>query len=409
MRGWAPIFIVAVIVRVALLASPVVPPAYVMAGYHVEVEAVARSLASGGGYANPYAIPTGPTAHPLPVQTGLQAFLYLCLGVTYTAACARALLGIVACAALFAILPWAAERLGLGRRAGVIGGAAAALVPLQGLADALGWYGNEAETGIALCVLLALFVARCRSSSPPRAAGSAALGALAGFSFHLAPALLPVVLGLVAFEAWWMKRRGTRGAVLALALGAAIACAPWAWRNYAAFGELFFIRSNLGLELWLGNHEGASADLWATDGGRRLHPGNSVEEARRVAALGEIEYMRRARDAAVSWARSHPREFLSLTAARVWHVWFGPPARPVEALPVAALTILALVGLIRAFRYLGPPERAALLIPLAGYPLLFYFVGYVPRYTFPLVGILLILAGVGVSGPSRVGGRPACR
>jgi hypothetical protein len=389
-------------VRGLVMASWIVPRAYVVGGVHIEVEAVARSLVAGRGYADPYRIPTGPTAHPLPVQTALQAFLYWLLGVTPAAAYARSVLGIVSMAAAFAMLPWLAGRLGLGRRAGIVGGMAAAVVPWQGLPDALGFASTEAQASVALGVLMAWFLRRWSSTGQFSVAGSLALGAFAGFAFHLAPALAPVVAAYALFELWWLKDRRKWGAALAVAAGILVACAPWTWRNYSALGEAVFIRSNFGLELRLGNHEGARADLWGTRDAARLHPGNDEGEARRVRDLGEAAYMRAVRREAVGWIRSHPAEFITLTAARVWHVWLGPPARPLDALPVAGLTGLALAGLRRALPHLSTPERAALLIPLFAYPLVYYLVGYVPRYTFPVTTLLFAAAGanaVGVGGP----------
>ena len=133
MRPWIAIFVVAVLVRGLLMASWMVPRAHVVAGVHIEVEAVARSLVAGRGYADPYKIPTGPTAHPLPVQTLLQAVLYWVFGVTPAAAYARCILGIISIAAAFARLPWLTGHRGLGRRAGIAGGMAAAVVPWQGV------------------------------------------------------------------------------------------------------------------------------------------------------------------------------------------------------------------------------------------------------------------------------------
>lgn len=392
MRPWLIIFVIAVAVRGLLLASWMVPRDYLVAPYHVEVEAVARSLVAGHGYEDPYAVPTGPTAHPLPIQTGIQALLYLLFGVTPAAGYARAVMGILSYAATCAMLPWLSAWLGLGRRAGIVGGVAAAILPLQGLADALGWWSNEAQAAIALGVLLVLYLRRWRSPDPPSVAGSVALGAFAGFAFHLAPALMPVALGCAAFELWWLKGRRKWGLALAVIVGALVACAPWAWRNYSALHDAFFIRSNFGLELRIGNHDGAKADVWTQKPGR-FHPGSSAEEAALVRGLGEAVYMARVRDEALAWIRAHPGEFSRLTVARIWHVWFGPPARPREALPVAVLTILALLGLTRWLPRLGPPERAALLIPLVAYPLVYYLVGYVPRYVFPLSALLFVLAG----------------
>jgi hypothetical protein len=397
MRPWIPIFVVAVLVRVLILASPLVPRAYAVGGVHIEVEAVARALVDGRGFVDPYAIPTGPTAHPLPIQAGLQALLYLALGVTDAAAYARCVLGIVSCATAFALLPWFAGEVGLGRRAGVFGGLAAALIPLQGLGDALGWASNEAQAAVALSVLVALYVRRWKARELPAGPWSLALGAFTGFALHLAPALLPVAVGCWLFELWWTRDRWKWPSLALVVVGATLACGPWLWRNYTALGEPIFIRSNLGLELRLANHDGARADIWSTADARRRHPGNNAEEARRVRDEGEAAYMRRLRGETVAWIASHPWKFAALSGARVWHVWFGPPARPFEALPIAALTLLALVGMCRAAPRMSTPERAAVLIPLTCYPLVYYLVGYVPRYTFPLSVLLFMLAGVAIS------------
>jgi hypothetical protein len=400
-RVWIAIFAVAVLMRGLVMASWMVPRACVVAGVHIEVEAVARSMAAGRGYVDPYKVPTGPTAHTLPIQTGLQALFYWLLGVTPAAAYARSILGVVSIAAAYAMLPWLAERLGLGRRAGVVGGMTAAIVPWLGLPDVLGQMSNEAQASVALGVLMVLYVRRWKSTGPLSLSGSLALGALAGFAFHLAPAIMPVVVMFALFELWWTKDRRRWGGGLAVAAGVVITCAPWTWRNYSALGEAVFIRSNFGLELRLGNHEGARADLWNTTDAARLHPGNDEGEARRVRDVGEAAYMREARDKAIGWIRSNPSEFVSLTAARVWHVWFGPPASPLEALPIAGLTVLALLGLRQTMPHLDTPERVALLIPLIGYPLVYYLVGYVPRYTFPVTTLLFMLAGANAVRPGR--------
>lgn len=399
MRQWIPIFVVAVLFRILFLASPFVPRAYAVGGVHIEVEAVARALVDGRGFADPYAIPTGPTAHPLPIHTGLQALLYLVLGTTPAAAYARCILGIVSCAAAFALLPWLAGEIGFGRRAGAVGGLAAAVIPWQGLGDALGWASNEAQAALALFVMIGWYVRRWKAGVLPAWPRSLALGAFTGFAFHLAPAILPVAVAFALFELWWVGDRRKWASLAVVALGAALACGPWFCRNCHALGEPIFIRSNLGLELRLANHDGARADLWSTPDAARLHPGNSIEEARRVRDEGEAAYMRRLRDETVAWIVSHPGEFVALSAARAWHAWFGPPARPVEAFPVAGLTLLALVGVWRAVPRMSAPERAAVLIPVTCYPLVYYFVGYVPRYTFPLSVLLFMLAGSAISTP----------
>jgi len=60
---------------------------------------------------------------------------------------------------------------------------------------------------------------------------------------------------------------------------------------------------------------------------------------------------------------------------------------------ITLLTALALLGLKRAWPGLSTPQRAAIVIPLATYPLIYYLVAYSPRYAAPVGGILLALAG----------------
>jgi hypothetical protein len=56
------------------------------------------------------------------------------------------------------------------------------------------------------------------------------------------------------------------------------------------------------------------------------------------------------------------------------------------------MTVLAFLGLRRAWPKLNAPKRAAIVVPLAAYPLVYYLVGYVPRYLFPMSVVLLLLA-----------------
>ncbi len=74
---------------------------------------------------------------------------------------------------------------------------------------------------------------------------------------------------------------------------------------------------------------------------------------------------------------------------------------------VTALTLLALLGAWLTFPSLAVPQRAALLIPLVTYPLIYYVVAYMPRYREPVNWIFLLLAGAAVW--HWMGGRQAAR
>ena len=394
------IFLVAFLIRGAILFSGMTPQQWIRPETNTEGGRVALTLYETGRYADPYVVPSGPTAHPLPLNTFLFALLYEVFGFTLTAGYARCLLHIAAYSMMYALIFRLAERLGVGRRAGLIGGLAGALVPYQSSEEVIGWTSNELLAAIALGLLLAALVRRWQAGRTTFA-NSLCIGLGFGIAFHFAPALLVVWLGCLAFEVWWARGRRSWSGPAAIVLGTILACAPWALRNYAAFGEWFFIRSNFGLELRMGNHEGATADIDAMDrreGPAQRHPGTNLAEARLVGELGEMEYMRRARQEALTWIETHPAEFLRLAALRFLHVWFGPRHSPGVAVFITGLTLLAAMGAWRVLPGMAKPQRAAVLLPLALFPLIYYVVVYMPRYRVPVDWILFMLAGAAI-GP----------
>ncbi len=369
-----------------------------------EMGRVALSLLRTGQFADPYMIPTGPTAHPPPFWPALLALVYGTFGMTATAGYASALVGICSHSALYALLPGIGHRLGLGRRAGLVAGVAGALLPLQGLAEATG-VGLTAHMSLAFAALTLAFRRRW-SAGRRSAAGSLLLGVGCGAAFHLLPPLLVVVLGCLIFELWWKRDRRTWFLCACVVVGAALTCTPWTWRNYNALHGFFFIRSNFGLELRIANHAGADANIEVTYEREPVfrHPSVSLAEARQVRDLGEGEYMRRARREALAWISGHPAEFLRLTLMRVLHFWCGPLRYPWLAAIFTTLTALAFLALRRILPALPAPGRAALAIPLAAFPLVYYVVSYVPHYPAPLAWMLLLLAGFEVQAWFSPGG-----
>jgi hypothetical protein len=205
-----------------------------------------------------------------------------------------------------------------------------------------------------------------------------------------------VALGCILFELWWLKRPSKWVYAGVVVLGMVLVCLPWGWRNCRAFDAIFFIRSNFGLELRLGNSESASATFDEMDmvGVHYRHPKADFAEARKLRDIGEGEYMRQAQEEAFKWISTHPGEFLSLTAKRFANLWVGPIHRRWnDSLSVAILTLAAVVGALWSLAEIKIPQRAALIIPLITYPLVYYVVAYMPRYRIPVDWLLYILAG----------------
>ena len=105
----AVIFVVALGVRIAL-AWLSYGPNHV---YDGEAERIAKTLATKGAFADPYAIPTGPTAHCGPFYPALLSLLYMIFGTGAAGTLARVGLLILVNSISCAVLPAAATALGL--------------------------------------------------------------------------------------------------------------------------------------------------------------------------------------------------------------------------------------------------------------------------------------------------------
>jgi hypothetical protein len=378
------IFILAFAIRLETLLD--VPSRYLVPNPNWELNAIAISLMESGQFANAYMIPTGPTAHLPPAYPYLFSLIYRIFGLTATAGYVSISFIFLTASILYGMLPWLAKKLGMDSQAGIIGGFIGALT--------FEWGGHgEFPSAIVMGLLLVAYFRRWSSRKYSKVS-TFLLGIAIGASFHLQPALLPVIIGCMLFELWWSKNRKKWSLSALMALGILIACIPWGWRNYKTFQTVFFIRSNLGLELRMGNHEGTFPAMEVMDANQEhIHPRTHFSEARKLKEIGEIAYMNEALDDALTWIKSNPGEFARLTGLRILHIWFGPLHDPKAAAQTSALTLLAFLGLWFSWKKLSIPHRAILLIPLVTFPLVYYLVAYMPRYRVPIDWIILMLAG----------------
>ena len=152
--GWAflLIFVLSFAVRATRLASLADSrPSFYRLGSGIE-DRVASSLLRTGEFADPYRVPSGPTAHPPPLWPGILALVYSAFGVTPTAGYVRGLVAITSYSTLFGLLPWFGRRLGLGPKSGILAGVVGALIPQQGMDEIIGW-GVAAHAALALGLL----------------------------------------------------------------------------------------------------------------------------------------------------------------------------------------------------------------------------------------------------------------
>jgi hypothetical protein len=190
-----------------------------------------------------------------------------------------------------------------------------------------------------------------------------------------------------------------------------VVVAPWLVRNQRQFGRPY-LRSNLGVELMLGNNEAAWEDhltgslssTWA-----RRHPSVVAGELERFVDKGERAYARAAMDEALAFIEESPGKFTRLTAKRVYHFWLSDlrarsdwsgnltvevslswMKKASHLVPILFI-ILGVAVAVKNGRDIGP-----LIGTLALFPSVYYITHVTERYRFPIEPILVILASVGL-------------
>jgi hypothetical protein len=358
---------------------------------------IAISLAKTGTFGNPYAIPTGPTAHAPPVYPALIAPIYALLGDTPKADFVRFTFNAAAASGEYALLPYVAEAFGIGAWPGLIAGFGGALVPLHHWPECMGEFET---TFTALFIeISALLFARMVRKGKLSDGGACRGGLWCGIGILCSPNALFVVAALVALGIWKLRPRPAAALRWLAVFGAAavLVLTPWTVRNYVQFHGLFFVRDNAGLELYQSNRDGASPigrENRDNPFVHSAHPNFGVEAARELLRVGELEFQRQKQRDALAWIRSHPKRFAVLSVERAILFWFLYVPRFRWAFYAA--TIGAAIGMIllaRRHRF----AAVTLCSIVVAYSFTYCFVQHNFRYTHPVWWILVLLWGVLVS------------
>lgn len=260
------------------------------AGYYF---AAARDLAAGKGYL----LEGRPTAY-WPV--GYPFFLSLVFRLFGPHLLAARIIQALASCGL-AALAFVLVRRVHGTRAGRLAALILALMPSQ-IAFPYLLYGETIFAVLSLAGIILL-----AGDGGWKRAGA---GLCFGAACYIRPeALFFPLLALTAQRGLSGRVRGVRLLVQFLIIGAATA--PWAARNTRLFQRPVWLSTNLGINLWMGNHDGAT-------GGYGVTP---EMEAAMAAAPNEADFDRLARRRAGEFILGHPGRFLRLAAAKVYLLW----------------------------------------------------------------------------------------
>jgi 4-amino-4-deoxy-L-arabinose transferase-like glycosyltransferase len=370
-----------------------------------EMGRVARSIALGQGFGNPYGGNTGPTAWEPPLYPYLMAGVFKLFGI-YTVASAWVLLSINSLFSALTTIPifLTADRI-FERRVATWSALGWALNPYIWYWS-IHWIWDTTFTPLllALIFLLALELQELLGlRSWLVFAALWGIGALAN----------PSMLAFLPFCGLWVWRQRFKNGLPSIA-GIAIASAafflvlsPWLIRNYEVFGRFVFLRDDFGLQFRLGNSKGADGMLMAY-----LQPNLNKLEWEKFQSLGELAYAEDCKRIAFDWVRENPGRFTLVSMKRFFYYWNGVPKPSDSRAPwdfrnslFLAWSVLAIWGVGRTVRQ---NMRGAWLFAglLLTYPATYYFVFPHARYRHPiepelviLVAFLLLQAGKASSVP----------
>jgi 4-amino-4-deoxy-L-arabinose transferase-like glycosyltransferase len=360
-------------------------------GFGWEMGRVARSIALGQGFSNPYGGDTGPTAWEPPLYPYLMAGVFKLFGI-YTYSSAWILLTINSLFSALTTIPISLiARRTFGERVARWSAWGWALNPYIWYWS-IHWIWDTTFTPLVLCLI---FLVSLELQEWRGFWGWIALAILWGIGALANPSML-AFLPFCGIWIWWRRHKNQLPSFAGVVLSSVIfflVLSPWIIRNYEVFGRFVFLRDDFGLQFRLGNNKITEGMLVAT-----LQPNLNKLEFAKFQRMGELAYSADCKRLAFEWVREHPSRFAVISLKRFFYYWNGVPKPSDSRVPLdfrnslfLAWSVLAIWGAVRAVRQKVPGAWlfAGLLLT---YPTTYYFVFPHARYRHPIEPELVILA-----------------
>jgi hypothetical protein len=370
------------------------PPRFLTVG--LEEGLVAASLAHGRGFSTPYpsyALTTAvlAPAYPFLWSIGIKLLHLKQFGMTVFAQAMNCVFAAATCWPIFGI-----GRKLFNKRVGLASAWVWAFLPWALLLP-IEWTWDQSLSALVLALIVFATLEIPESASPLALSGYGLLWALGALVNPTLCVLVPFLIG------WWMvkRRQPIRVTVLSAARIVAffiLALLPWTIRNYYAVDGLVFVKSNFGMEFWLGNNP-AVKEIYSPE----LHPANNFAERVHLIFTGEPNYNREKQQLAIAYIRSHPRVFLKNTFERIEDNWSASYDSRVEpwilalhlsrpdVLFCSVFSLLSFAGLVFAMRADWKnafPLAACLLV----FPVPYYITHTSLRYRHPIDPFMAVLS-----------------
>lgn len=399
---WA-IFWTALLVRIAVMTVGHfyrIPPYEDHFKFGFEMGRIARSLATGHGYANPFHYPSGPTAWVTPLYPLLMAGVFRLFGV-YTALSAWVILAFnCVCSALITWTTWEIALRCFNRRVALWSAWLWALYPAA-MQYAVKWVWEMSLTAFLFsCILVLALRMRNVGGAPSQTIEAATTRRWAAFGFlwgviTLSSASIAIFLPFCGI--WILKGTPRLTRQVPRVLLASVVClaciAPWMVRNARTFHQFIPMRTNFGAEFEMGNNPFLEATVIGS-------PVAMAKEEALLDRVGEPAYSRIRAHEAMIRIRRDPGAFIRLTVRRFYYFWGDVPhatnpgknwTEYVRSLNYQFASITGVLGLILALRR-GIPGAALFAMAFAAVPFVYYFVFALARFRHPLEPLIVILA-----------------
>lgn len=370
-----------------------------------EMGRIARALATGYGYADPFHGHTGPTTWVAPLYPLLLGGVFKVFGV-YTLRSGWVILTLNSLfSALTTLTTYEIAARCFNRRVAIWSAWIWALYPAA-MQYAVRWvWEMTLSAWLFTCILvLALRMRRIGEtpdddSSQLKDSRSLQRWLLFGFLWALLALSNPSLLLFLPAAGLWIlrdspNRRRQWGFAVASAAIFLLCVSPWIIRNAMAFHRFIPMRANFGAEFYLANGPGANGFLMEYN-----HPYESPEQFRLYRRMGEVAYARMRGQKAWRFVTGDPWRFVRNSMKRVYFFWVSVPhssnnAWYVEAGRVANFSFASLAGLWGLGLALKRRIPGAWLFAWAFLlvPLVYYFVTVDARFRHPLEPVIAILA-----------------
>jgi hypothetical protein len=413
-RTWGPwrLFWLALAVRLAVVALCRyyrINPEWDHFHFGAEMGRIARALATGRGYADPFFGPSGPTAWVTPLFPLILSAIFKLFGVYSTLSAWAILIFDSLLNALMIPLIWEIGERCFGPRAARWSAWIWALYPAA-MQYAVKWIWETTLT--TFLFQLALIIAlRVACVSTPAASGASPFPATSsadgptwlrwqgfGLIWGLIALSNPGLLLFLPVCGLWMLARSGKAwrkhlpKAFASGLIFFAVIAPWSWRNQQVFHQFVPLRTNFGAELYMGNGPGATGIMMLDN-----HPVKNPRQFELYRRMGELRYTAWRGELVRQAIRADPLRFSRLCLTRVNYFWLGVPNADFtllvnfgRGLNYGFTSLAGLLGLALALRRRVPAAglfaAAFLLLPAA-----YYITTAHARFRHPLEPLITLL------------------